>query len=73
MVLHSEMVVMMRDIGVIEANLRTLKKTVEYLPDGRVKETVERQIKQNIDCIDEFFDELAEEAKFIESYEQSNQ
>ncbi len=63
----------MRDIGVIEANLRTLKKTVEYLPDGRVKETVERQIKQNIDCIDEFFDELAEEAKFIESYEQSNQ
>ena len=63
----------MRDIGVIEANLRTLKKTVEYLPDGRVKETVERQIKQNINCIDEFFDELAEEAKFIESYEQSNQ
>ena len=57
----------------LESNVRTLKKTVEYLPDGRVKETVERQIKQNIDCIDEFFDELAEEAKFIESYEQSNQ
>tara|TARA_R100000700_G_C3078929_1_gene85555 strand:+ start:353 stop:556 length:204 start_codon:yes stop_codon:yes gene_type:complete len=67
------MVVIMRDIGIIEANLKTLKKTVEYLPDGRVKETVQRQIKQSSNYIDDFFDELAEEAKFIESYEQSNQ
>ena len=57
----------------LESNVRTLKKTVEYLPDGRVKETVEMQIKQNLREIDEYFDELANEFKFIESYEQTNQ
>ena len=57
----------------LESNVRTLKKTVEYLPDGRVKETVEMQIKQNLREIDEYFDELANEFKFIESYEQTKQ
>ena len=61
------------DIGMIEANLRVLKKTVEYLPDGSIKESVERQIKQNLNHIDDFFDQLAEEAKHIEQYEQLNQ
>lgn len=60
-------------IEIIEANLRVLKKTVEYLPNGEVKETVERQIKQNLNEIDDFFDELAKEYRFIESYEQTNQ
>jgi hypothetical protein len=61
------------DVGMLEANIRTLKKTVEYLPDGRVKETVQMQIKQNLREIDEYFDELADEFKFIESYEQTKQ
>ena len=61
------------DIGMLEANMRVLKKTVKYLPNGDVKETVERQIKQNLTEIDDFFDELAKEARFIESYEQTNQ
>ena len=61
------------DIGMLEANVRVLKKTVQYLPNGEVKETVERQIKQNLTEIDDFFDELAKEARFIESYEQTNQ
>ena len=60
-------------VGMLESNVRTLKKTVEYLPDGRVKETVEMQIKQNLREIDEYFDELANEFKFIESYEQTKQ
>ena len=57
----------------LEANIRVLKKTVKYLPDGRAKETVQMQIKQNLREIDEYFDELADEFKFIESYEQTNQ
>tara|TARA_R100000664_G_C2736435_1_gene125781 strand:+ start:474 stop:662 length:189 start_codon:yes stop_codon:yes gene_type:complete len=61
------------DVGMLEANIRVLKKTVKYLPDGRAKETVEMQIKQNLREIDDFFDQLADEAKFIESYEQTNQ
>jgi len=61
------------NVGTLESNVRTLKKTVEYLPDGRIKETVEMQIKQNLREIDEYFDELANEFKFIESYEQTNQ
>ena len=61
------------DVGMLEANMRVLKKTVKYLPDGRVKESVEMQIKQNLNEIDDFFDQLADEAKFIESYEQTKQ
>ncbi len=61
------------DVGMLESNMRVLKKTVKYLPDGRVKESVEMQIKQNLNEIDDFFDQLADEAKFIESYEQTNQ
>jgi len=61
------------NIGIIEANLRVLKKTVEYLPNGEIRETVERQIKQNLNEIDDFFDELAKEYKFLESYEQTKQ
>ena len=57
----------------LESNIRVLRKTVEFLPDGRVKETVKRQIKQNLNQIDDFFDQLAEEHRFIESYEQTNQ
>jgi len=56
------------DIGMIEANTVTLKKTVKYL-DGDVKTVVERQIKTNYKLIDEFFDQLAEEYKSIQSYE----
>tara|TARA_R110002012_G_scaffold307388_1_gene512814 strand:+ start:646 stop:834 length:189 start_codon:yes stop_codon:yes gene_type:complete len=58
----------MRDIGLLEANTVVLKKTVKYL-DGRVKETVERQIKSNYKTIDAFFDELEEEYQSIQSYE----
>ena len=61
------------DVGMLEANIRVLKKTVKYLPNGRVKESVEMQIKQNLNQIDDFFDQLADEANFIESYEQTNQ
>jgi len=61
------MVVIM-DIGMIEANTVTLKKTVKYL-DGDVKTVVEKQIKTNYKLIDEFFDQLAEEYKSIQSYE----
>ena len=58
------------DIGPIESTPRVLKKTITFLPDGRVKETVERQIRQNIQVIDEYFDQLADEYKSIQSYEQ---
>ena len=56
------------DIGNIEANTIILKKTVKYL-NGEVKETVEKQIKENYELIDDFFDQLAEEYKSIQSYE----
>ena len=56
------------DIGMIEANTVTLKKTVKYL-DGDVKTVVERQIKTNYKLIDEFFDHLAEDYKSIQSYD----
>ena len=57
------------DIGNIEANTVILKKTVKYL-NGEVKETVEKQIKENYALIDDFFDQLNEEYKSIQSYEQ---
>ena len=57
------------DIGNIEANTIILKKTVKYL-NGEVKETVEKQIKENYELIDDFFDQLNEEYKSIQSYEQ---
>ena len=56
------------DIGNIEANTVILKKTVKYL-DGEVKTVVEKQIKQNYKLIDEFFDQMADEFKSIQSYE----
>ena len=62
------MVVTIMDIGMIEANTVTLKKTVKYL-EGEVKTVVEKQIKTNYKLIDEFFDQLAEEYKSIQSYE----
>ena len=68
MVDNREMVVTIMDIGMIEANTVTLKKTVKYL-DGEVKTVVEKQIKTNYKLIDEFFDQLAEEYKSIQSYE----
>ena len=56
------------DIGNIEANTVILKKTVKYL-NGEVKTVVEKQIKQNYELIDEFFDQMADEFKSIQSYE----
>ena len=56
------------DIGLIEKNTVILKKTVKYL-DGDVKTDVEKQIKTNYELIDEFFDQLAEEYKVINMYE----
>jgi chromatin remodeling complex protein RSC6 len=67
MVLYSEMDILM-DIGMIEANTIILKKTVKYL-NGEMKVTVEKRIKDNYKLIDDFFDDLAEEYKSIESYE----
>ena len=60
-------------IEILESNMRILQKTVQDLAEGRVKECVEMQIKQNLSEINDFFDQLADETKFIESYEQSNQ
>ena len=59
----------MIDIGNVESNTLTLKKTVKYL-DGSVKEIVEKQIKENYALIDDFFDQLAQEYKSIQSYEE---
>ena len=56
------------DIGNIEANTLILKKTVKYL-NGEVKENVEKQIIKNYELIDDFFDQLAQEYKSIQSYE----
>ena len=61
----------MMDIGMIEANTVILKKTVKYL-DRDVKVTVEKRIIDNYKLIDDFFDQLAEEYKSIESYEHNN-
>jgi hypothetical protein len=56
------------DVGMLEANTITLKKTVKYL-NGDVKTVVEKQIKENYELIDDFFDQLNEEYKSIQSYE----
>ena len=57
------------DMGMIIENNVILKKTVKYL-DGDVKVVVEKRIKDNRKLIDDFYDDLAEEHQFIESYEQ---
>ena len=57
------------DIGNIETNNVILKKTVKYL-NGEVKVIVEKQIKKNYELIDDFFDQLADEYKSIQSYEE---
>jgi hypothetical protein len=62
------MVVIM-DITNIETNIAVLRRTKKYL-NGDIKEIVEHQIKENYSLIDEFFDQLADEFKSIESYEQ---
>ena len=59
------------DIGMIEANTVILKMTVKYL-NGDVKVTVEKRIIDNYKLIDDFFDQLSEEYKSIESYEHNN-
>ena len=56
------------DVGMLEANTITLKKTVKYL-NGDLKTVVEKQIKENYELIDNFFDQLNEEYKSIQSYE----
>ncbi len=53
----------------LEANTVILRKTVKYL-DGEMKIVVEKRIKDNYKLIDGFFDELAQEYKSIQSYEQ---
>jgi len=68
MVANCEMVVTMMDIGMLEANTVILRKTVKYL-NGEMKVVVEKRIKDNYKLIDEFFDDLAEEYKSIQSYE----
>ena len=68
LVLYSEMVVIM-DITNIELNNAVLKRTKKYL-NGAILEIVEEQIKENYSLIDEIFDQLADEFKSIESYEQ---
>ena len=68
MVVYSKMVITMMDIGMIEANTVILRKTVKYL-DGEMKIIVEKRIIDNYKLIDEFFDQLAEEYKSIQSYE----
>ena len=67
-VLYSKVVIIM-DIGMIEANTVILRKTVKYL-NGEVKIVVEKRIKDNYKLIDSFFDDLAEEHQSIQSYEQ---
>ena len=57
------------DIGNIETNNVILKKTVKYL-NGDVKTIVEKQIRINYELIDDFFDQLADEYKSIQSYEE---
>ena len=57
------------DIGNIESNTLTLKKTIKYL-NGEMKETVEKQIVENYKLIDDLFDQLAQEYKSIQSYEE---
>ena len=68
LVLYNEMGYFM-DIGNIETNNVILKKTVKYL-NGEVKVIVEKQIKKNYELIDDFFDQLADEYKSIQSYEE---
>ena len=67
MVFNIKLVILM-DIGMIEANTVILKKTVKYL-NGEVKVTVEKRIKDNYKLIDKFFDNLEEEYQSIQSYE----
>ena len=57
------------DIGNIETNNVILRKTVRYL-NGEVKTIVEKQIKKNFELIDDYLDQLADEYKSIQSYEE---
>ena len=57
------------DITNIELNNAVLKRTKKHL-SGHILEIVEDQIKENYSLIDEIFDQLADEFKSIESYEQ---
>ena len=57
------------DIGMIEANTVILRKTVKFL-NGDVKTIVEKRIIDNYKIIDGFFDDMEEEYKSIQSYEQ---
>ena len=63
------MVILMIDIGMIQANTVILKKTVKYL-NGEMKVVVEKRIKDNRKLIDNFYDTLEEEYRFTQSYEQ---
>ena len=53
------MVILMIDIGMIQANTVILKKTVKYL-NGEMKVIVEKRIKDNRKLIDNFYDTLEE-------------
>ena len=56
------------DITNIETNIAVLRRTKKYL-NGAILEIVEDQIKENYSLIDEFFDQMADEFKSIQSYE----
>tara|TARA_R100000278_G_scaffold80391_2_gene62101 strand:+ start:522 stop:728 length:207 start_codon:yes stop_codon:yes gene_type:complete len=62
------MVVLM-NIEEIERNNAVLRKTIKYV-NGEIKEVVEKQIVHNLNRIDRFFDELEQEYRHIQSYEQ---
>ena len=57
------------DITNIQANIAVLKRTKKYI-NGAMLEIVEHQIKENYSLIDEIFDQLGNEFRSIESYEQ---
>ena len=59
----------MIDITNIETNIAVLRRTKKYL-NGAILEIVEDQIKENYALIDDFFDQLAQEYKSIQSYEE---
>ena len=59
------------DFGMLEANTIILRSTIKYL-DGDVKIVVEKRIKDNYKVIDQYFDEMANSFKTIDSYEKGD-
>ena len=57
------------NIDELERNNAVLRKTIKYV-NGDIKTIVERQIKHNLNRIDNFFDELEREYQSTKEYEQ---